>query len=65
MLFSFGDEHTSGNVAAKANIPENITRKHDLLAALAIQLSFPGYFGWNGTRSMNASVIYPGYQSAQ
>jgi Barstar (barnase inhibitor) len=47
MSFSFGDENTSGNVAAKANVPENITRKHDLLAMLATQLSFPDFFGGN------------------
>jgi RNAse (barnase) inhibitor barstar len=47
MLFSFGDEHSSGNVAAHANIPKNITSKHALLAALATQLNFPDYFGGN------------------
>jgi hypothetical protein len=46
-VFSFGDEQASGNVAAYANIPKNITSKHALLATLATQLKFPDYFGGN------------------
>ena len=47
MLFSFGNEYTSRNVAAHVEVPENITSKHVLLATLATQLNFPDYFGEN------------------
>ncbi|KRP95987.1 hypothetical protein AOQ73_22680 [Bradyrhizobium pachyrhizi] len=49
-FISFEDEGASSPAAVRASILENVTSKAALLATLAAQLEFPGYFGsnWDG-----------------
>jgi Barstar (barnase inhibitor) len=46
-LFIFGDEIEPRSGDLHLTVPPHISSKAALLALLAEQLRFPGYFGWN------------------